>query len=95
MKVIVGGVERVISQVDTFVMYGGKVETVGQVLEDSRADRLMKKEFQKKTVHNLTHLDEYQTLPSIATVNPKIMKSRTSVVKKAKHIEKIYSRHAK
>jgi hypothetical protein len=94
MKVIVGGVERVISQVDTFVMYGGKVETVGQVLEDSRADRLMKKEFQKKTVYNLTHLDEYQTLPSIATVNPKVLKSRTDVVKKAKHIEKMYSRHA-
>jgi hypothetical protein len=95
MKVIVGGVERDISQVKTFVMYGGKVETVGQVLADSRADRLMKKEFQKQTVSNILSLSEgsYQSLPDLARVDPEILASKVDVVRKAKKIEKKFAKN--
>jgi hypothetical protein len=76
-------------------MYGGKVETVGQVLADSRADRLMKKEFQKQTVSNILSLSEgsYQSLPDLARVDPEILASKVDVVRKAKKIEKKFAKN--
>ena len=58
MNCIIGGVERVINQVDTYVEYRGGASKVnhmstGEILDASRADRLLKKESQKELMRNI------------------------------------------
>jgi hypothetical protein len=98
MREFVGGVERRICQVETYVMYGGgNDETVGEILINSRADRLMKKEFQKDTVSNLISVSkgEYASLGNIVTISPEILSGKKNAIKTATKIEKLYARSKK
>lgn len=66
--------ERVREQVDTFVAYGGyqKGMNVGQILDGSRADRLILKELEKNTsgiISDLTSGKAKNTIISLPNID--------------------------
>lgn len=97
MKELVGGVIREVSQVETYMSYygGGKRETVGQILTNSRADRLMKKELQKRAIKDITAIttgnSSYLTLSEGVYVSDKILGSYEDADKVAAKIERMYA----
>ena len=96
MKELVGNVVREVSQVETYISYyGGKGETVGQILTNSRADRLMKKELQKRAVRDIAAIasgsSDYLTLSEGVYVSDKILGSYENAVEVATKIERMYA----
>jgi hypothetical protein len=97
MKELVGGVIREVSQVETYMAYygGNKRETVGQILTNSRADRLMKKELQKRAIKDITSIatgkSSYVTLSDGVYVSDKILGSYKNAAEVAAKIERMYA----
>lgn len=96
MKELVGGTIREVSQVETYITYyGGKRETVREILTNSRADRLMKKELQKRAMRDISAIAtgraSYASLPDGIYVSDKILDSYDDAANVAKKIERMYA----
>lgn len=89
---------RVREQVETFVTYGGYQEgmSVGEILDGSRADRLIKKELEKHSSGIIMDLfkgksaNKLVTLPDVNWQTEKYNIRGTEAVKVANQIEKSF-----
>ena len=100
MKVIIGGVERKINQVSTYCKENDiKDKSVGDVLEASRSDRLLKKIYHKSIFHDIIGIAssdrDFVHVPSITLYNPKHLDKKTNVKQEAKRIEHEYAIQAR
>lgn len=100
MIVLVGGIEREITCVENYLLSGGGVEeTVEEILINGRADRLIKKEYEKKinkmTTDLLSGERENINFPELnIEVDKKILKSKTNAGDKARKIELAWASEA-
>ncbi len=104
MNIIIGGVERQISQVATYMQYQGgsdniKGKTVRQILDESRADRLLEKEKQKRFIKESKMLiggsDKIIEVIDVNYPSDKILNKTDSAFQIATEIEKNYAQQAK
>lgn len=99
MLVIIGGVERVINQVDTFVEYsGGEVAnmTASDIFYNSRADRLSKKIYQMemdKIAITIARGVQFVKLPKLLNKDIDKFEGVTNV-DKARNAEHYYAKKA-
>lgn len=100
MKLVIGGVERKINQVNTYCKENDiKDKTVGDVLEASRSDRLLKKIYHKSVFHDIVGIAhsnrDFVHIPTIKLYDPNSLDKKTNVKQEAKKIEHEYAMQAR
>jgi len=98
MHIVIGGVERNVSQVDTFCLYGSHEGlTTGEILEKSRSERLSKKILQKKISEKVIKMStgqiQFMEVPTLTLIDPKELTDKS--VDKAREIELSYAMQAR
>lgn len=100
MNIIIGGVERNISQVETYCEYHGGTEgmTVEEILDESRADRLLNKIVQKKLNSDINKIlggAKYAEFVDVKYASEQLLNETQGAYEMAKEIEKQYAKQAK
>lgn len=93
---IIGGVERIINQVDTYdEYYGTNGMNADEIFANSRADRAYMKELQKVTVSKLVEFSGGNSvvLPMVKFVNSREFKAG-SELEKARKMEEFYTQES-
>jgi len=99
MNCIIGGVERNINQVQTYIEYSGGVnQNVGEILEGARADRLVRKVQQivgSKQIAEIASGDrDIAEIPEVETPDELLGIYGGDAVKMAIEIEQSYANQA-
>lgn len=98
MHIVIGGIERNVSQVDTFCMYGSAENlTTGQIIEMSRSERLSKKILEKKIAEKVIKVStgelDFVEIPVLNLFDPAELTEKS--VDKAREIELSYAMQAR
>lgn len=100
MNIIIGGVERKISQVETYAQYEtiNDNDTVGDILDKSRADRLLNKIVEKRMLNDINLIlggKNTADIPEVKYGSKKILGQIKGAYEIAKDIEKAYAIQAR
>lgn len=96
MYVLIGGVERKINRVESYVLTSKKDETVGEILTNSRAKKLIEKEYKKKTIQDIIKFSQgvSDEVEMVEIKNPKNLDVVVGAAELAKSIEYDFAKQA-